>query len=104
MKLSNLCQSGSFLRALYFFRNVLKIIFIVVPIIIVITVIVNLAKIVISGKEEDFKAALGVSVKKLIAGLVIFLMPTIASYVFSLTGESFEDLKVCMEKCNGKQN
>lgn len=97
MKLSSLCQYGSFLRAFLFFKNVLNIIFVVVPIILIISIIMKLGKIVISGKTDELKEAFSTSVKKLIAGLAIFLMPTILSYTFDLVGESFDELQMCMD-------
>lgn len=96
MKLSNFCQNGSFLRAFYFFNNVLKIVFIIVPIIIIIASIISIGKVVISGKLDDFKTVLVTSAKRIVAGIIIFLLPNIISYVFTLTGESFAELQTCM--------
>lgn len=96
MKLSNFCQNGSFLRAFYFFNNVLKIVFIIVPIIIIIASIISIGKVVISGKLDDFKTVLVTSAKRILAGIIIFLLPNIISYVFTLTGESFAELQTCM--------
>ena len=96
MKLSNFCQNGSFLRAFYFFNNVLKIVFIIVPIIIIIASIISIGKVVISGKLDDFKTVLVTSAKRIVAGIIIFLLPNIISYVFTLTGETFTELQTCM--------
>lgn len=96
MKLSNMCQSSSFLRALFFFKNVLNIIFIVVPIIIIIMVIIHLAKVVFSGNADNFKEALASGAKKIITGIIIFLLPTAFDYLFTFTGESFDELKECI--------
>lgn len=96
MKLSNLCQNGSFLRAFYFLVNALKIIFIIVPIIIIITIIISIGKVIISGETDDLKKVLTTSAKKLIAGIIIFLLPSAFTYIFSLTGESFDELNMCM--------
>ena len=75
MKLSNFCQNGSFLRAFYFFNNVLKIVFIIVPIIIIIASIISIGKVVISGKLDDFKTVLVTSAKRIVAGIIIFYYP-----------------------------
>ena len=77
-----ICEYAGVLRALKIFGIVLIIIKIVVPLIIVGTAIVSVFKTVTSGKADDLKASFGLIVKKLIAGLIIFILPTALDFMF----------------------
>ena len=46
--------------------------------------------------EDDLKNMLPTAFKKIVAGLVIFLLPSILKFAFSLTGETFYELNTCM--------
>ncbi len=60
---------------------------IIVPLLIIITESISLTKVIISGKDDDLKENWKVLVRKLIAGLVIFVLPTIIDYTIdSLVG------------------
>lgn len=95
MSLSSLCKTAGFLRVLYFLNIVLDIIFILVPIIIIVTVVIKLGNVVFNGKEDQLKETFVTSIKKVVAGLIIFMLPNIIDFAFSLTGESFAELKTC---------
>jgi hypothetical protein len=96
MDIIKLCETPGILRALMILGYILQIVTIIVPIIIIITLISSAFKTVISGKEEDLKNMLPTAFKKIVAGLVIFLLPSILKFAFSLTGETFYELNTCM--------
>lgn len=100
MKLIDFCTNPGFLRIFLFAEIVFKIITILVPIIIIITIIMSAFSAVTSGKEDDLKKLLPSAGKKLIAGIVIFLLPSILEFAFSLTGQTFEDLSTCAANAN----
>ncbi len=85
--LSNICEIPAFLRTMLILKYAFKIACIMVPIIIIITVIISLFKSITSGKDEDLKETFKLSVRKIIAGLVVGFLPVIIPYAISLTGE-----------------
>ena len=94
--LTNICEVPAFLRVMLILKYCFKIACILVPVIIIITMIVTIFKAIISGKEEDLKASFPTFVKKVIAGLLVGLMPTIIPYGISLTGEdTLYEFKEC---------
>ena len=93
MKLVNFCTNPGFLRLVLFLKIVLKIITIIIPIIIIVTIIMSIFKVVVSGKSDDLKTLLPTFVKKILAGLIIFFLPSIITFVISLSGKTFEDLR-----------
>ncbi len=99
MNLSNICEIPSFLRVMLILKHGFKIACIIIPIIIVITIIISLFKAITSGKDEDLKDTFKVGVRKIIAGLVVFFLPTLIPYVISLTGEdTLYEVKECASR------
>ena len=76
------CEYGGVLRTLKILGICLNIIKIVVPLIIIGTAIMSVFKTVTSGKAEDLNASFGLIVKKIIAGLIIFILPTALDFMF----------------------
>ncbi len=71
---------------------------IVIPLIIIILGIVNLAKAVTSNDDKAVSKAAGTLIKKIVIGVVIFFIPTIVGAVFRLLGlfvDYSEDFNVC---------
>jgi len=94
--LSNICEIPAFLRTMLIFKHLFKIACIMVPIIIIITVIISLFKAITSGKDEDLKEIFKVGIRKIIAGLVVGILPTLIPYVISLTGDDkLYEVKEC---------
>lgn len=77
-----ICEYGGVLRTLKILGMALNIIKIVIPLIIIGTAMISVFKTVSSGKAEDLKGSFSLIVKKIIAGLIIFLIPTALDYVF----------------------
>lgn len=84
-----------------FIGYILMAVKIVIPIIIIIMGIIDLAKAVVSNDEKAInKSAMSV-VKRLIAGIAIFFVPTIIDFVFSLINDAtaaIEAATIC-ENC-----
>lgn len=94
------CNSSGVLRVFYILKISLNIVFIIIPIIIIITTIINLFKIIISGKEDNLKEILSTTIKKLIAGLIIFFLPSLFNYLFTNLAELKVDIATCITKAN----
>lgn len=95
--MKTICNTSGTLTVFLTFKVVLTIIFTLVPIIIMINTGINLFKAVKSGKDEDIKGSFKQSIKNIIAGLIIFLIPTIFSFVFeNLVDANGDDVLACI--------
>ena len=70
-----------------FLHNVLVIFKIVVPILLIVFGMVDLGKAVVSSDEKAIKSSTSSLLKKVVAALFIFFLPTIVSAIVNLTGE-----------------
>ncbi len=78
--------------------DILTIFKIVIPIIIIIMGAIDLGKAVVSSKEDEIKKATGSLMRRFIAGIIIFFIPTIVSVVFNVLdnfGEIRKDYTIC---------
>lgn len=64
--------------------NILTIFKIVIPILILIFGMIDLGKAVIASKDDEIKKAAKSLLFRVIAGLVIFFIPTLISFVFTI--------------------
>ena len=75
---------------------------IVVPLLLIIFGMIDLGKAVIASKEDEIKKATGSLVRRAIAAVVIFLLPTLIGFIVGLIGgfteEASEDYEIC-KKC-----
>lgn len=76
------CEYSGVVRTFKVIGILINIVKIVVPILIVITAIINITKTILSGKAEDLKASAIQLIKQIIAGLIIFIIPTVLDYAF----------------------
>lgn len=79
------CEYSGVLRSLKIVGIIILIAKILIPIILIITAMISFFKTVISGKSDDLKGSLMIVVKKIIAGLIIFILPGLIDYVFDVT-------------------
>ena len=79
-----ICDYAGVRRAFKIAGIIINLAKIIVPLIIIITGMIGFAKPIMSGKTEDITANAMILVKKVIAGIVIFFIPTICNYAFSL--------------------
>lgn len=71
-----------------FIHNIIVIIKIAVPIFLVIFGMIDLGKGVVANKEDEIKKGQGVFIKRLIAGVIVFFMVTIAQLVMSIADKN----------------
>ena len=100
MNLVDICTDPYILRVLYILRTVISIVCILVPIIIMITFIMTAFSAVTSGKDDDLKNLLPASSKKIITGLVVFLLPTIINFCVGLVGDTSYEVYLCESNLN----
>ena len=79
---------------------IINIVKIVVPLILIITGMIAFSKTIISGKTEDMTASISLLAKKIIAGLIVFLIPSVLDFTFdTLIGaddSSFTECTNCL--------
>lgn len=78
------CEYAGVRRAFKIAGLIISMLKIIVPLIVVITGMISFAKPIISGKAEDITGNAMILIKKVIAGLVIFIIPDIMNYAFNL--------------------
>lgn len=83
------CAKGSTLvNVIAIVRLVMNIICIAVPIIMILMGTLDLFKAVTAGKDEDIKKKQKALITRIIAGVLVFLVPTIVSVIMNLIGVS----------------
>ncbi len=83
------CGEGSTLvNVIAIVRLVMNIICIAVPIIMILMGTIDLFKAVTAGKDEDIKNKQKALITRIIAGVLVFLVPTIVSVIMNLIGVS----------------
>ncbi len=93
-----LCEQEGVITVFKFGGYALFIIKILVPLLIIIMGTIDLAKAMIAGKSEEISKQAQVLVKRAIAGVIIFFIPTIISFAFG-TIESYANIKTEFSKC-----
>lgn len=81
------CTSSSTLvQVIALVRFILNIICIAVPIIMILMGTIDLFKAVTAGKDDDIKKKQKALITRIIAGVLVFLVPTIVMLIMSLLG------------------
>lgn len=108
--LRDFCETSSFLKVIWFIKELLGYVFVLVPIGLIIMLSVDFAKNVIAGREDDMKKNLNVAIKRLIMSVIIFFIPTVVSVVMSLVDDSgllismkFDVYYDCIENANKEE-
>ena len=91
-----MCETPELLQTIYTLKIFLKIACTVVPIIIIYGMMKDLFKSVVS--DQKITMSFQQCVKRIIAGLIVFFIPTIVNYAINLTNDS--DALYRMELCN----
>lgn len=91
--LDDVCDSDTMQNVMSLVKLIMNVICIVVPIILIVLGSLDLFKAVTAGKEEDIKKKQKALITRLIAGVLVFLVPTIVKVLMSLIGSD------AWEKC-----
>lgn len=91
------CGGADILRVIKFVWELLKIVFILVPIVLIVMVSLDFAKNVASGKEDEMKKNFQIAVKRLIYCVALFLVYPIVSFAISLLGEQDVSFAKCIQ-------
>ena len=91
--LAGSCEMTELLPVISAVKFILKVIQYVVPVVLIIFGSIDLIKAVIAGKEDDIKKNQQTLFKRIIAAVIVFLVPLIVSVVMGLIGG--DDFKAC---------
>lgn len=80
-------------------KFVLTIIQWVVPIVLIVLGTIDLVKAVIAGKEDDIKKNQTTLIKRVIAAVIVFIIPMLVTIVMGWLGK--DDWKTCWNNTNG---
>lgn len=87
------CSDTTMLQVMGIVKFIMRVICIVVPVILIVLGTIDLFKAVTAGKEDEIKKKQKALITRLIAGILVFLVPTIVTVLFNLIGVS--DWKTC---------
>lgn len=90
---SAVCGDPTVQKVMGIVKLLILVICIAVPIVLIILGSFDLFKAVTAGKDEDIKKKQQTLIKRIIAGVIVFLVPTIVTVLMNLIGA--EDWKVC---------
>ena len=95
------CDRSYIVEILLIVKTFFKIACYLAPLIVSIISIVHIFKVVMNGKDDDLKDALKVTVKRIIAGLVICFLPSMINYVFTgIVDASEVEFLACFESAS----
>ena len=81
--LTSACESASALRAIYLVKTLIGSLSIIVPIILIVSLMINITKAIINN-NNDILAKIEITIKnKILAALIVFLVPTIVNLALS---------------------
>lgn len=81
--MANACNDVELLNLLSIFKSIINLVIILVPVILTIFVIIDIIKTIASGEVDTKKLSKSIS-KRIIAAVLIFLIPSLLSFIISL--------------------
>lgn len=92
----NPCDDINVLRIFVLVREVLKVVFTIVPIILIVLVMIDIAKNVIAKNDEDMDKNKKLAIKRAIYAVFIFFVPTVVNIFMGAIGDLASDYSSCM--------
>ena len=95
------CDKSYIVEVILIIKTIFKIACYLAPVIVIIASMIHIFKTVMTGKEDDFKDSLKVTVKRIIAGLIIAFLPALINYIFTgLLDTSEVEFLACFESAS----
>lgn len=82
----DICENSTVLKVIYFINELMKIVFIIVPILLLLILSIDIGKCVIANNGDDMKKIFMGSLKKIISIVFMFLVPSIVDFLMILVG------------------
>lgn len=92
----NPCDDLNVLRVVVVLKEILSVVFLVVPMILIVLVIIDIVKNVVAKSEEDMTKNKKLAIKRCVYAVAIFFVPTIVSIFMSALGDLGVDYGSCM--------
>ena len=89
------CGPSGLLRVIYFFKLLLDVVFIIIPIALIVILIIDFSKAALSSDEVAQKKTFKLATKRVLYAVIAFFVPTIVSIFNNILG----DLGVDYSKC-----
>lgn len=93
--LSEICTESGVLKAMRFIGYLLYIAKVLVPVVLIIMGSLDFGKAVMASNQDAIKKSTSAFISRIIAGVLIFLLPTMVNFVFSLLPSSVSDYSAC---------
>lgn len=101
--LKDVCEISDVLKVIYFVEELLKILFIIVPVGLILMLSVDFAKNVIAGNVDEMQKNFNLALKRILMAVGLFLVPTIVSFLVSFLGSLGVPYADCLENANLSQ-
>ena len=95
----SLCDNPDVLKVIKIVKIIINLIKIIVPIALIVTIMISLMQSILDKDNDALNKELKKSTNKLIAAVLIFLIPTFVSLIFNTVG-SDTDYKNCLKNAN----
>ena len=93
-----LCSDPNFLQVFYILKIVFKIVLTIVPIIFMFMIFKDVFIVIVNAKPEDeLKSILSKSIKRFITAIIIYLLPSIFTFIFNSLAPIDSTMNICFE-------
>ena len=99
----SICNTPEVLEVMRIVKIIIDIIKIVVPIMLIISLMITFMAAVSGKVDDDLPKALKLSVNKIFAAILIFLIPTVVSIIFSVLDANSVDYAACLNNANAEK-
>lgn len=96
------CEQPDVLRLVSICMAIVKVIFIILPILVIIFVTIDFFKNVVAKNEEDMKANLKLAIKRIIIAIFAFFVPLLVNLVNNLLGDLGVEYAKCIQNANSE--
>ena len=91
------CGGTDVLKIIEFVNTLLDIVLFIIPMALIVMVIVDFAKNVIAGRDDEMKKNMNIAFKRILFCAALFLINPLVSFVINFVGENSETYLKCIE-------
>ncbi len=99
----NFCTNNNVLKILHTVLKFLDLVCLIVPIVLIVFIIIDVCKNVVSGDSEEQKKNLGIAMKRIFYCVLVFFVPLIVNIICSTLGDLGVDYALCIENARAYQ-
>lgn len=85
--LENVCENSNILEMIRFIIKILNIVFITAPIILIVFIIIDFVKGIVSGSENEMKKTLSTVLRRILYCVIIFFVPMTVNIIVNILGD-----------------